>query len=73
MRLCPFLRKRWAVPLFALSLATMLLTTFRNFVLTDGLAVMGGVEGVILSAVIFVIAVALLIYARRLARRGLPR
>ena len=32
------LRKRWAVPLFALSLATMLLTTFRNFVLTDGLA-----------------------------------
>ena len=67
------LRKRWAVPVFGVSLATILLTTFHNFVLTDGLAMMGGVGGVIFSAVIIVIAVALLIYARSLARSGVLR
>ncbi len=67
------LRRRWAVPVFGVSLATILLTTFHNFVLTDGLAMMGGVGGVIFSAVIIVIAVALLIYARSLARSGVLR
>jgi hypothetical protein len=39
------LRKRWAVPVFGVSLATILLTTFYNFVLSNGLAVMGGAVG----------------------------
>lgn len=64
------LRKRWAVPVFGVSLATMVLTTIYNFVLTDGLEIMGGGGGLIFSAVIFVIAVGLFIYSRRLARTG---
>lgn len=64
------LRKRWAVPVFGISLVTMMLTSFHNFALTDGVAKMGGAGGLVFSAVIFVIAVALLVYARRLARIG---
>lgn len=66
------LRKRWAVPVFAVSLATMVITTIYNFVLTSGVEVMG-TGGAIFSAVIFAIAVALYLYARRLARAGVLR
>lgn len=66
------LRRQWAVPVFAVSLVTMVLTTIYNFVLTDGLGVMG-IGGAIFSAVIFAIAVALYLYARRLARAGVLR
>jgi hypothetical protein len=62
------LRKRWAVPVFGVSLAAMVLTSFHNFVLSNGLEVMGGAGGLAFSAVIFVVAVALLFYARHLAR-----
>jgi hypothetical protein len=67
------LRRRWAMPAFAVSLATMVLTFFHNFVLTDGLAIMGGVGGLVFSAAILAIAIALLIYARTLARHGVLR
>jgi hypothetical protein len=67
------LRQRWAVPVFAVSLATMLPTFFYNYVLTNGLAVMGGVGGLVFTAVIVVVAVALLVYARGLAHRGVLR
>ena len=67
------LRKRLAVPVFGVSLATMVLTSFYNLVLTNGLAIMGGAGGLVFSAVIFVIAVALLMYARSLARIGVLR
>ncbi|MDH4288628.1 MAG: hypothetical protein OEW27_03110 [Aquincola sp.] len=67
------LRKRWAVPVFAASLATMAVTFFYNYVLTNGIAVMGGAGGLIFTAVIFVVAVALLAYARALTRRGVLR
>lgn len=66
------LRRRLAVPTFGVSLAAMVLSSFYNFVLSNGRAVMG-MEGVVFSAVIFVIAVALLIYSRRLARAGVLR
>jgi hypothetical protein len=67
------LRKRWAVPVFGASLAGVVLTSFYNFVVTNGLAIMGGAGGLIFSAVIFAIAAALLIYARSLARIGVLR
>jgi hypothetical protein len=67
------LRKRWAVPVFGVSLVTMVLTTFHNFVLTNGIAIVGGTGGLVFSAVIFAIAVALLVYARSLARAGVLR
>jgi len=67
------LRKRWAGPVFGVSLATMLMTFVHNFVLTDGLAIMGEGSALAFSALIVVIGVALLAYARRLVRTGVLR
>ncbi len=67
------LRKRWAVPIFAISLAAMTLTFFYNFVLTDGVAVMGGRGALLFPAVIFVVGVVLLAYSRGLTRKGILR
>jgi hypothetical protein len=67
------LRRRWAVPVFGVSLATMVATFVYNYLLTDGLAVMGEGGGLAFSALIVVIGVALLVYARRLARIGVLR
>jgi hypothetical protein len=67
------LRRRWAVPVFGVSLATMAVTFFHNFVLTNGLQMMGGAGGVIFTAVIFVVGIALLIYSRHLAGAGVLR
>ena len=67
------LRKRWAVPVFGVSLATMLLTFGHNFLLTNGLAMMGGIAGLIFTAVIVVVGLALLLYSRKLARKGVLR
>jgi hypothetical protein len=66
-------RKRQAVPTFGVSLAMLIPTSFYNFVLTDGFAIMGGLEALLFTALIFVGAIALLIYARRLARGGVLR
>jgi hypothetical protein len=66
-------RKRWAVPIFALSLVTMTLTFFYNFALTNGVAVMGGAEALLVPALVLVVGVALLAYARLLSRKGILR
>jgi hypothetical protein len=66
-------RRRWAVPVLGISLAAFLVTTYYNYVLTSGLEIMGGAGGLVFSAVIFVVAAALLFYARRLARVGVLR
>lgn len=67
-------RKRWAVPVFLVSIAGALLTSLYSHVLTDGDKVMGGGSGaMIFSAVIIVIAVLLWVYARKMAKRGVLR
>ena len=67
-------RKGLAVHVFAVSIIAMPLTTVYSFVLSDGMKVMGGGAGmVILNAVIFVIGVLLLVYARAMRRRGVLR
>lgn len=66
------LRRRWAVMLFALSLVGLAVSTVYNFVLSDGAAVMG-TFAVIFTAVIWIVAIALLLYARRMAARGVLR
>ena len=66
------LRKRWAVWLFGISIAGLALTTLYNLVLTDGSAAMG--EGAVaFTAVIWVIAILLLLYAGKMAKRGVLR
>jgi hypothetical protein len=66
------LRKRWAVPLFGVAIVGMVLAAIQNFLLSDGLRIMGS-GGAMFTAVIWVIAFALFFYARSLAARGLLR
>lgn len=66
------LRKAWAVWLFGASVLGLVITTFYNFVLTDGTDIMG-TGGAIFSAVIWVIAIALFLYARAMTRLGVLR
>ena len=63
-------KRRWAAPVFAVSLAAMLIAFFHNYVLSDGYRIMGGVGALAFTAVIVVIGIALLIYSTRMSRRG---
>jgi hypothetical protein len=64
------LRRRQAFHLFFVSAIGMVLTDIYNFALTNGFKVMGGAGALIFGAVIFVIGVLLLLYARSMCRRG---
>jgi hypothetical protein len=66
-------RRRLAVAVFGVSLAAYLPTALYQLVLTDGMAMMGGIGLAVFCAVIFTIAVALLVYARAQAGRGVLR
>lgn len=63
------LRRDLAVPVFLGSFVAMLVTTIYSFGFYDGMDVMGA-GGAIFSAVIFVIALLLLLYARAMRARG---
>jgi len=65
------LRKRLAVPVLLVSFLSMVVTTIHNFVLSDGYRVMGAEPtSLIFPAVIFVVALALYLYARAMRARG---
>lgn len=66
------LRRVWAVGLFGLALFAMAITFIYNFVLSDGLSMMGP-GGAIFTAVIWAIAIFLFFYSRAMARRGVLR
>ncbi len=63
------LRKSWAVWLFGTSIAGLAVSTVYNFILSDGAEAMGS-GGVIFTAIIWVIALLLLFYARTMTKRG---
>lgn len=63
------LRKSWAVALFALSLLGIVVQNLHAFVLANGLEVWGS-SGIALPAIVIIIAVALLIYARGVKEKG---
>lgn len=63
------LRKRIAAPILLISLAAMVVTSIHNFLLTNGLEVMGG-GGAAFSALVFVVALGLWLYARAMTLRG---
>jgi len=63
------MRQSWCVWLFAAALLGMAATTLYNFVLTNGAEVMG-TGGAIFTAVIWVVAIFLFLYARKLTKRG---
>lgn len=65
-------RLRWAVHLFIVSLLAMLVTSFQNFVLSNGAEIMG-TGGLIFSAVIALISIFLVFYNRAMLKHGVLR
>ncbi len=63
------LRKRLAAPVLLVSFVSMVVTSVYNFVLSDGMEVMG-TTGAAFTAVIFVVALGVWLYARMMAARG---
>lgn len=63
------LRKRLAAPVLLVSFLAMIGTSIHNFLLSNGLEVMGGL-GLVFSGLIFVFALGLWLYARTMAQRG---
>ena len=64
------LRKGLAGPVFLASMIGMVLTTIHNYVLANGLEVMGGAGTLVLSAIIFIITMVLWLYARAMRQQG---
>jgi hypothetical protein len=64
------LRKRFAVQTFLVSLTAMVITTIHNYVLSDGLEIIGEPLALVFTAAIFLAAVGLFVYARAMHRRG---
>jgi hypothetical protein len=64
------LKKRLAVPVFMVSFLSMVVTSVYNFILSDGLEMMGGVGPLLFSALVFLVALGLWIYSRAMAKRG---
>jgi len=62
------LRKAWAVWLFGISILGLATSTFYNFVLSDGMEIMGS-EGATFTGVIWLIALFLFFYAKAMAAR----
>lgn len=60
------LRQQRAPQVFAVSLAGMAATFFHNYILSDGIRIMGG-GAVVFSAVICTVGIALLLYTRHMA------
>jgi hypothetical protein len=64
-------RKRQAVMVFLFSFVAALLTTFNNYVLSNGLQVMGDAVSLIFTGVILIIALGLYLYSTAMQRKGL--
>lgn len=64
------LRKGIAVWIYLVSFVAMLITTFQNYILSNGLEVMGDPFSLFFSGLIFLIALGLIVYSRAMARKG---
>jgi len=63
-------RRRLAVWVFLASLMGVVVTTFHNYVLSNGMDVLGDAFSLGFTAVILVFALALFLYARGMRKRG---
>lgn len=63
------LRRRWAVWAFAVSLAGLAVSSIYTLVVSSGVEVMGP-SGAVFSAIIWAVAIFLLVYARAQAKRS---
>ena len=64
------MRKSLAVWVFLISLIAMVITTFHNFVLSDGMEAIGDPAALAFSALIFVVAVLLYWYSLKMKSQG---
>jgi len=62
-------RRRHAVWAFLASLSAMAITTFQNYVLSNGMEVVGDAFSLGFTAVIFLLALAFYLYAREMQKR----
>lgn len=62
-------RQRYAVWVFLASLVSMVITTFQNYALSNGMEIMGGAFFLAINAVIFLLALAFFLYARAMLKR----
>lgn len=67
------LRRKLAEQVNLAVLVAMAFTFFHNFVLTDGLKIMGGAGPVVFTGVIVAVGVLLYVYARTMRKRGVLR
>jgi hypothetical protein len=63
------LRKRLAAPVLLVSFLAMIVTAIHNFLIANGLEIMGGM-GFLFTVLIFLFALILWLYARAMARGG---
>ncbi len=63
------IRRRYAVWVFLASLIAMVITAFQNYVLSNGMEVIGDAFILGFTAAIFLAALALLLYARAMQKR----
>lgn len=64
------LRRGLAYGVFLVSFVALAVTTFHNFVLTNGLEAMGGAGTLMFSALIVVVAILLIVYSGAQKKRG---
>ena len=64
-------RRHLAVWVFLVSLVAMVVATFHNYVLSNGMEVIGNAFSLVFTAVIFLISLALFLYARAMHKRGI--
>jgi len=67
------LRRKLALPVNLVVVLAMGPTFTHNFILSDGFRIMGGVGPAIFTAVIVLIGLLLLVYARAMVKRGVLR
>ncbi len=64
------LRRRHALGAFIASLIGMFITSFQNYVLSNGFEVMGDLFSMVFTATIVVVSIALVVYSRAMYQRG---
>ena len=62
-------RQRYAVWVFLASLVSMVITTFQNYALSNGMEIMGDAFALAFNAAIFLLALAFYLYARAMLER----
>ncbi len=67
------LRKQITVPIYIISCVSMVVVTIRNFGFSDGMDVMGSTFDLLFTGVMFLLAIAQILYAQAMVKCGILR